>query len=73
MGASPQSRLSQPHLALELLIVGFPKHELLDRLRLNPKSTIGLFALPAVYTIDTYGRRNLLLTTFPLVCTLYAI
>ncbi|TFK54520.1 hypothetical protein OE88DRAFT_1655224 [Heliocybe sulcata] len=24
-----------------------------------------LFALPAVYTIDTFGRRNLLLTTFP--------
>lgn len=27
-----------------------------------------LFALPAVYTIDTFGRRNLLLTTFPLMC-----
>ncbi|KAK0639339.1 hypothetical protein B0T16DRAFT_463028 [Cercophora newfieldiana] len=26
-----------------------------------------LFALPAFYTIDTYGRRNLLLTTFPLM------
>ncbi|KAG8531043.1 uncharacterized protein KY384_004400 [Bacidia gigantensis] len=26
-----------------------------------------LFALPAVYTIDTFGRRNLLLTTFPLL------
>jgi len=24
-----------------------------------------LFALPAVYTIDTFGRRRLLLTTFP--------
>ncbi|KAK1983191.1 major facilitator superfamily domain-containing protein [Colletotrichum cereale] len=24
-----------------------------------------LFALPAFYTIDTFGRRNLLLTTFP--------
>ena len=24
-----------------------------------------LFAFPAVYTIDTFGRRNLLLTTFP--------
>ncbi|KAI9832322.1 MAG: hypothetical protein M1826_002008 [Phylliscum demangeonii] len=24
-----------------------------------------LFALPAVYTIDTFGRRNLLLATFP--------
>ncbi|KAI6002398.1 hypothetical protein F5J12DRAFT_894166 [Pisolithus orientalis] len=24
-----------------------------------------LFALPAVFTIDTFGRRNLLLTTFP--------
>ncbi|KDQ57679.1 hypothetical protein JAAARDRAFT_178048 [Jaapia argillacea MUCL 33604] len=31
-----------------------------------------LFALPAVWTIDTFGRRNLLLTTFPLmsVCLL---
>ncbi|KAF8583463.1 hypothetical protein K439DRAFT_1647212 [Ramaria rubella] len=26
-----------------------------------------MFALPAVYTIDTFGRRNLLLTTFPLM------
>jgi len=26
-----------------------------------------LFALPAVWTIDTFGRRNLLLTTFPLM------
>lgn len=26
-----------------------------------------LFAIPAIYTIDTFGRRNLLLTTFPLV------
>ena len=26
-----------------------------------------LFAIPAVYTIDTFGRRNLLLTTFPLL------
>jgi len=26
-----------------------------------------LFALPAVFTIDTFGRRNLLLTTFPLM------
>ncbi|KAF8586667.1 hypothetical protein K439DRAFT_1652487 [Ramaria rubella] len=25
------------------------------------------FAIPAVYTIDTFGRRNLLLTTFPLM------
>lgn len=25
------------------------------------------FALPAFYTIDTFGRRNLLLTTFPLM------
>lgn len=24
-------------------------------------------ALPAFYTIDTFGRRNLLLTTFPLL------
>ncbi|KAF2708535.1 hypothetical protein K504DRAFT_381497, partial [Pleomassaria siparia CBS 279.74] len=26
-----------------------------------------LFAFPAVYTIDIFGRRNLLLTTFPLM------
>lgn len=26
-----------------------------------------LFAIPAIYTIDTFGRRNLLLTTFPLL------
>jgi sugar porter (SP) family MFS transporter len=26
-----------------------------------------LFAIPAIYTIDTFGRRNLLLTTFPLM------
>ncbi|KAF1962909.1 putative MFS sugar transporter [Byssothecium circinans] len=26
-----------------------------------------VFAIPAVYTIDTFGRRNLLLTTFPLM------
>ena len=23
------------------------------------------FAMPALWTIDSYGRRNLLLTTFP--------
>lgn len=26
-----------------------------------------VFAFPAVWTIDTFGRRNLLLTTFPLM------
>jgi len=26
-----------------------------------------VMAFPAVYTIDTFGRRNLLLTTFPLM------
>ncbi|KAL5417013.1 hypothetical protein PMIN06_002925 [Paraphaeosphaeria minitans] len=26
-----------------------------------------LFAIPAMYTIDTFGRRNLLLSTFPLM------
>lgn len=26
-----------------------------------------LFAFPAIYTIDTFGRRNLLLCTFPLM------
>ena len=32
-----------------------------------------LFALPAVYTIDTCGRRNLLLNSFPLmgICLLF--
>lgn len=30
-----------------------------------------LFALPAFYTIDTFGRRNLLLTTFPVSLLLY--
>ncbi|KAF6844684.1 hypothetical protein CMUS01_00868 [Colletotrichum musicola] len=32
-----------------------------------------LFAIPAFYTIDTFGRRNLLLTTFPLmaICLLF--
>ena len=32
-----------------------------------------LFAIPAVYTIDTFGRRNLLLSTFPLLslCQLF--
>lgn len=32
-----------------------------------------LFAIPAIYTIDTFGRRNLLLTTFPLMalCLFY--
>lgn len=27
-----------------------------------------VFALPAFFTIDTWGRRNLLLSTFPLLC-----
>ncbi|KAG4426463.1 hypothetical protein IFR04_000345 [Cadophora malorum] len=33
-----------------------------------------LFAIPAIYTIDTFGRRNLLLTTFPLMslCLFFA-
>jgi len=32
-----------------------------------------LFAIPAVYTIDTLGRRNILLATFPLMslCVLF--
>ncbi|KAF2845205.1 MFS sugar transporter-like protein [Plenodomus tracheiphilus IPT5] len=32
-----------------------------------------VFAIPAIYTIDTFGRRNLLLTTFPLmgICLLW--
>ncbi|GKT86954.1 hypothetical protein Ct61P_04804 [Colletotrichum tofieldiae] len=32
-----------------------------------------LFALPAFYTIDTFGRRNLLLTTFPLMASAYRL
>lgn len=28
----------------------------------------GVFALPAVFTIDLWGRRNLLLFTFPFLC-----
>ncbi|KAI1005247.1 hypothetical protein K3495_g2965 [Podosphaera aphanis] len=27
-----------------------------------------IFAIPAIYTIDTFGRRKLLLITFPLMC-----
>jgi len=27
-----------------------------------------LFAIPAIFTIDTFGRRNLLLSTLPLLC-----
>lgn len=27
-----------------------------------------VFALPAFFTIDTWGRRNLLLFTFPFLC-----
>ncbi|KAJ4303673.1 hypothetical protein N0V90_002574 [Kalmusia sp. IMI 367209] len=36
-------------------------------------ATNWLFAIPAIYTIDTFGRRNLLLTTFPLmgICLLW--
>ncbi|KAK2594369.1 hypothetical protein QQS21_007929 [Conoideocrella luteorostrata] len=32
-----------------------------------------VFAIPAIYTIDTFGRRNLLLTSFPLMalCMLF--
>lgn len=32
-----------------------------------------LFAIPAIYTIDTFGRRNLLLVSFPLmaICLLF--
>jgi hypothetical protein len=32
-----------------------------------------LFALPAFYTIDTFGRRNLLLTTFPVSLAPYQV
>ncbi|KAI0021672.1 hypothetical protein F4780DRAFT_274995 [Xylariomycetidae sp. FL0641] len=34
---------------------------------LGTGATNFLFAIPAIYTIDTFGRRNLLLTTFPLM------
>ncbi|KAI1344462.1 hypothetical protein F5Y15DRAFT_424606 [Xylariaceae sp. FL0016] len=34
---------------------------------LGTGATNWLFAIPAIYTIDTFGRRNLLLTTFPLM------
>ncbi|KAL8780834.1 MAG: hypothetical protein Q9194_000688 [Teloschistes cf. exilis] len=27
-----------------------------------------IFAIPAIYTIDTFGRRNLLLVTYPFLC-----
>ncbi|KAJ5101257.1 MFS myo-inositol transporter [Penicillium alfredii] len=32
-----------------------------------------LFAIPAVYTIDTFGRRNLLLVTFPLMALFHLL
>lgn len=35
--------------------------------------TMFLFAFPAVYTMDTWGRRNLLLFTFPLMAACLAI
>ncbi|PSN64692.1 plastidic glucose transporter 4 [Corynespora cassiicola Philippines] len=40
---------------------------------LGTGATNWLFAIPAIYTIDTFGRRNLLLTTFPLmgICLLW--
>jgi MFS family permease len=40
---------------------------------LGTGATNFLFAIPAIYTIDTFGRRNLLLTTFPLmgICLLW--
>jgi len=34
---------------------------------LGTGATNFIFAIPAIYTIDTFGRRNLLLTTFPLM------
>jgi hypothetical protein len=34
---------------------------------LGPGVVNWLFAIPAVYTIDTFGHRNLLLTTFTLM------
>lgn len=32
-----------------------------------------LFAFPAIYTMDSFGRRNMLLTTFPLMAVCLAI
>jgi len=32
-----------------------------------------VFALPAVYTIDTFGRRNLLLATFPFMAIFHLL
>lgn len=32
-----------------------------------------VFALPAVYAIDTFGRRNLLLSTFPFMAIFHLL
>lgn len=42
----------------------------METLAASSKATLTsepVFAIPAIYTIDTFGRRNLLLTTFPLM------
>ena len=35
--------------------------------------TVFVFAFPAIYTMDTWGRRNLLMLTFPLMAVCLAI
>lgn len=51
---------------------GFGRSEAL-LVSLGTGITNWLFAIPAIYTIDTFSRRNLLLTTFPLmgICLLW--
>lgn len=57
-------RLGKQHLPLPELTLVYKGHT-------NCCCRFGIinfvFAVPAIYTIDTFGRRNLLLTTFPLM------
>ncbi|KFY33669.1 hypothetical protein V494_07429 [Pseudogymnoascus sp. VKM F-4513 (FW-928)] len=58
-------------------IIAYYSSEIFIQANLSELSALGasmgfgainfFFALPAFYTIDTFGRRNLLLTTFPLM------
>jgi MFS family permease len=70
----PQSEINSIHPS------GYPKEPHTNHLQeanFAPASALGaslgwgvinfLFAIPAIKTIDTFGRRNLLLTTFPLM------
>lgn len=45
---------------------GYPRSDAL-LVSLGTGAVNWLFAIPAIYTIDTFGRRNLLLVTFPLM------